>query len=745
MPAVPLDASNSTQADDLAALWHTNDGHFSGDSTGWMAAADRAGTYFFTLTDTLAGCSTTDSVVVTGEAVFPDADAGLPQTLTCETPVLTLSGQVSTGSNLFFEWDTEDGHIVSGAQTLQPIVDAPGTYELVVWNELTDCETTATVTIDADFKTPHAEAGKDVQLNCLAPAATLNGNASTAGNFLYAWHSPDGHILAGADGLTPTVDAPGLYFLTVTNLDNGCVGMDSVWAFADMEAPQLTILPAPTFTCATSFLILDATNSSTGSQFSFVWDTDEGLLLSGKNSPSPVVGAPGEYVLTLTNLVNGCTAAGAVTVPADTLAPDFEILAPLLLTCVRSEVFLQSSAGTAANFLFDWTTSDGHLVTPNNAPTALADAPGTYQLTILNISNGCQSTQKATVIEDRQPPDVVVGDTLVLPCDGAPVRLSGAAPGTPDPVFEWNTPDGHFASDPNAPDPLVDAPGTYVLTVTNAQNGCSDTGETTVSVPVSLSFEAKTISPDCGATFGQIIFGDVWNGAPPFVFSVDGGAHFSSHPVFDSLPPGNYVLMVQDLEGCESLQNVTLTDAATPTVGLEREVSLTWGDFYKIKPKIHFPDTDIVAINWTPTLEIDCPTCLMPVVRPTEDRIYRLELTLASGCVTTAETAFRVEKPTDFFVPNAFSPDGDGVNDRLILYARPNTVRRIRSFVVADRWGGVVFSAKNIPPNDPSAGWDGQTSSTPAPTGVYIWTTEIEWMDGRRQVWSGDVLLTRKR
>lgn len=98
------------------------------------------------------------------------------------------------------------------------------------------------------------------------------------------------------------------------------------------------------------------------------------------------------------------------------------------------------------------------------------------------------------------------------------------------------------------------------------------------------------------------------------------------------------------------------------------------------------------------------------------------------------------ERP--FYVPTAFSPNGDGTNDRLFLYAGPE-VAKVRAFRIFDRWGNLVFFEKDFEPNNPQFGWDGRFEGQAMNPAVFVWMAEVEFVDGSGKVFYGEVTLVR--
>ncbi|RMF20046.1 MAG: hypothetical protein D6765_17340, partial [Bacteroidetes bacterium] len=122
---------------------------------------------------------------------------------------------------------------------------------------------------------------------------------------------------------------------------------------------------------------------------------------------------------------------------------------------------------------------------------------------------------------------------------------------------------------------------------------------------------------------------------------------------------------------------------------------------------------------------------------------YGVRVETLAGCVAEDAVVVWVDRRLGVYVRNAFSPDGDGINDRLVVYARRGVVRRIRSFRVFTRWGSEVYRALNFEPNDEAVGWDGRFRGRDLDVGVYVWWAEVELVDGTVQLLKGDVVLLR--
>ncbi|MCI5081293.1 MAG: gliding motility-associated C-terminal domain-containing protein, partial [Saprospiraceae bacterium] len=163
------------------------------------------------------------------------------------------------------------------------------------------------------------------------------------------------------------------------------------------------------------------------------------------------------------------------------------------------------------------------------------------------------------------------------------------------------------------------------------------------------------------------------------------------------------------------------------------------GDSVQLDPQTNFVVDSFV---WSPQLSLGQADQLMPFSQPLENITYTLTAFNAEGCFVSDQINIIVQRPTEVYVPTAFSPDGDGSNDVFMIFAG-NSVAQVRDFQIYDRWGDQMYRQGPFAPNDPQYGWDGTHRGQEMNTGVYVYFAEIEMVDGRIEMVKGDVLLLR--
>ncbi|MBK6931328.1 MAG: gliding motility-associated C-terminal domain-containing protein [Saprospirales bacterium] len=96
----------------------------------------------------------------------------------------------------------------------------------------------------------------------------------------------------------------------------------------------------------------------------------------------------------------------------------------------------------------------------------------------------------------------------------------------------------------------------------------------------------------------------------------------------------------------------------------------------------------------------------------------------------------------NLWAPNAISPNNeDGENDVFLIFSGPNTLNKINSLQIYDRWGNQVFRKENIQPNDYKQGWNGRFRGQTMTPAVFVWWAEVELVSGQTILLKGDVTI----
>ena len=357
---------------------------------------------------------------------------------------------------------------------------------------------------------------------------------------------------------------------------------------------------------------------------------------------------------------------------------------------------------------------------------------------IFTNQNGCDSTV-TTTITLAPPPELALAVSDfngwgVSCAGGSDGSISATATGAGPFVFAW--PDGSSSAQIAG----LQA-GAYPVTVTGA-NGCTASATANLVGPPPLQISLAVNGPGCFGESTGAIFAGASGGAAPYLFSL-GGPGLQATGTFENLASGTYEITALDANGCTSAELVLINAPVPVGVELGGDLSIGLGGGAVLRALVNVPYASLASLVWEGLDSTECPTCPEQEVFPIVTTAYSVSVVDSNGCTGTDGLTVFVDRRRQVFVPNAFSPNGDGTNDVLYLFARPGLVRSVRSFLVFDRWGGLAFRGENLLPNNPAGGWDGTSGGRPHGPGVFVWWAEVEFVDGAVETFEGGVTLVR--
>ncbi len=248
--------------------------------------------------------------------------------------------------------------------------------------ELKDCVGPFTF---ANFSEIQANAGTDKTLNCNISQVSLSGSSATSGATL-SWSTPNGNIVSGANTATPVVNAPGIYILSAQSpLLSSCIANDTVIVTQNLTGTNVSAGSNKVLTCSTTSIILDGSSPTPGA--TFYWQAlNGGNIVSGSNTATPLVNAPGCYVVTATNNSTGCSSL-------DTVCVTLNYAVPIISAPTQSNVSCFAACNASASFNVSGTNSPFTYQWSNGASTQAISGvcAGTYSVTVTG-ANGCTAT-----------------------------------------------------------------------------------------------------------------------------------------------------------------------------------------------------------------------------------------------------------------------------------------------------------------------------------------------------------------
>jgi gliding motility-associated-like protein len=316
--------------------------------------------------------------------------------------------------------------------------------------------------------------------------------------------------------------------------------------------------------------------------------------------------------------------------------------------------------------------------------------------------------------------------------DDGELTLSSIKGGLPQYQIKWNTGDtGKVLKNLKT--------GIYVATVTDGE-GCSTFDTFRLKEPIPLSIEAITNTPKCFTDdFGSIQLDKVSGGVAPYRFELSGVQ--KSVPnlpyTFAKMIVGRYPLTVFDKNNCRSDTVLIVQEGKRLVVELGQDKQIRLGDSIALDVSAN---ATIKSVKWQSETIMLCDTCLTMSVKPIATARYRVKVTSTEGCQSEDMITVFIDKVRRVFVPNSFSPNGDKNNDVLTVYG-DQSVEKIKTFQIFNRWGGQIFEQHNFLPNDETAGWDGFFKGQIVQPDVVVFVMEVLYKDGKTEIIQGDVTI----
>ncbi|MFZ1676911.1 MAG: gliding motility-associated C-terminal domain-containing protein [Saprospiraceae bacterium] len=407
-----------------------------------------------------------------------------------------------------------------------------------------------------------------------------------------------------------------------------------------------------------------------------------------------------------------------------------------LLNCINTMATLNGVSSESG--AYQWTGP--HLFSSDSLVCTVHDS-GWYYLSI-DFVKQCRFTDSVFVDLIHDAPIANAGIDQLIDCHHAEVMIDGSGSTGDHLQFAWTNVIGQVISTQTFV--LVDTVGIYYLQLTNSITGCTsiDSAEVFIDQNALGDIVVTVADENCeGENNGMIEVTDISGGIPPYSYSLN-SLMDNSTGHFDSLESGGYNLYITDAFGCALDTFFTIHPGIHLELTLPENIQLHEDQTGFIQATVNVPVGDLSSVQWSPVGILSCDTCLTTMVMAHENQSLQLIVVHVNGCVDTAELNITVFPSPKIYIPNTFSPNGDGFNDFFTLYSN-NGVESILEINIFDRWGEHIYHAKNISPNTPELGWDGSFHHQQMQAATFVCYFKLLLADGTEKTIKGDVTLVR--
>lgn len=614
--------------------------------------------------------------------ICPAGSAGLSATGGINytwTPSASLSS--ANGSSVTSMPNLTTTYTVSGESNEGCI--ATGTVEVFVANN-------PTVTVAPDVTV------------CPLAATTLTASGATS----YSW-IPNSFL--NNDNSASVVSTPSTTTsYTVTGTLGACTNTNVV----NVTVSNTVVVVAST-NSATICPNGTATLSANGAT-SYTWSP--GIGLSSTTGTNVTASPLSDQTYTVIGATSTCTNIAQVVITVTT-NPVVNVNSAII--CSGSSANLSASGAST----YSWNPS--LFLSSNVGASVIATPPNTKTYTVIGTSAlGCKGSASTTVEVIPMPNLLVSADPISI-CTGESSALTASGASS----FTW-TPSATLTNSVGATTSASPTVTTvYLLVGANgiAPNLCTSTKTIEVNIKPTTTVTVGTPDPICFGSYTKLEAhgGTIYNWQPSAGISHPNDSVVSVGPFASTI----YTVTVNNSGYCASSATVEVLVNPLPYVYAGADTTINIDEVVTLygvgDTQVGFLSPEIYPLN--------CNLCPIITVQPTESTCFILKGTSAAGCTNFDTVCVNITKDWNVYIPNAFTPNGDGIND---LFAPAGYAIEKINMTIFDRWGEVIFKT------DPDhQGWDGKYKGVICEQGVYVYQVEVTSMGGASMKKVGHVTL----
>lgn len=730
-PSLPITFTNKSEGVGATYNWKFGDGATSA-AVSPVHSFSNPGSYevIMVMVDK-NGCSSSDSVTIniySAKADFAMSDSFS----TCPPLVVNITNGSKNYTDL--NWDFGDG---GNSQLANPshIYTYPGNYtvRLTVKNNggCTD-ELTKKVVIQGPT------GSFDYQPKQACNPGKVDYQISAQNTVSYVWDFNDGNtIFSVKPGVSHTYINPGNYVPKVILEDGlGCKvalqGLDTIRIYS----VNTNILSDNRMVCDSGIVAFRDSTTSNDIVTSFLWNFGDGSI-STQKSPTHNFSDTGFYSIKLiTTTAFGCTDTAVsknyvkvVYAPSIKISGDTSACEPAKLRLTADFKRADTSAISWA-----WNFGNGTVSNLQKPDSQSYVQSGSYQVTLkATNSDGCYNVLTRTAVIHPKPLVDAGANAGICRFDTYKLNATGAN------TYTWRSNPTLSCTNCATPVAKPDTLTTYYVTG-KTLFGC--TSEDSVKLTVQQTFKMTISKADTlckGETATLLASGaDNYQWSPSLYLNNADIASPKARP--DTTI--TYQVIGKDNNGCfRDTQNISIKVYPLPSIDITNgdNITIQVGGSVKLTTK---NSQDIASWKWFPSQWLSCGSCTEPLASPKEQITYSVTATNDGNCTASDKVTINlICNNTNVFIPNTFSPNGDGMND--VFYIRGSGLFNVLSFRVFNRWGQLVYQKNGGGANNPIDGWDGNLNGLPLQPDVYVYLIDVVCANNTIFPFKGNVSLIR--
>lgn len=662
----------------------------------------------------------------------PTAAFSVFDTSVCVRQPVNFTSTSTGSSGLQYRWDFGDGGTATIKQPAHQYAIA-GYYSVrLIVTDSAGCSDTLLRPNYIRAKAPHASFMPLDTLAICPPLVDSFINTSS-GAVRYEWDLGTGGSVVTVDNPTKTYINTGIYAVTLTATD--------IFGCTDTARKTLRVLGyngAFNYTPLTGCEPMEVQfSTSLHSVPQIIWDFRDGSIAITKGTDTThVYTIPGSYMPKIIfSDAKGCNtpSMGLDSIRVDKLNADFSWDLP----CAGTAFMLRDSSHAYLSPANSWKWRFNGSDSAGGASVSyISDNAGPLSVTLIaGNASGCVDTITKLVDVHSLPVVVAPQDTALCPDDTLRLIASGAVACT------WSlSPLSSQFLGCNLCDTAYFLTGGVSLTTIYLSGrdsvGCIVRDSMTVAIKVKTSSSVGPGGEICeGESFRlQASGGQSYTWLP--AETID--SPFIASPLARPSSTTTYIVAVREGSCLVDSQRINVVVHPLPHFDAGGDKYIKLGSRVMLEPT----QNSIHHVIWQTDTTLSCLDCFQPLASPYYTRTYYATAYTEYGCSVTDSVTVHVRcNGSLVFIPNTFTPNGDGLND--YFYPRGEGLDVVLSFRVFDRWGELVFEKTYLPLNDERNGWDGTFKGKALPPDTYFYLIRSRCTSGEQILWKGDITLIR--
>ncbi|MFT3678928.1 MAG: PKD domain-containing protein [Ferruginibacter sp.] len=652
-------------------------------------------------------------------------------------PVIASFTSTSTNA-VRVSWAFGDGGVAGNQLTASHTYNKPGMYRVVHYSYDSNNQVDSTEDY-IEVKGPYALLQADTVFGCSALNVKLNATVKYASQ--YTWDFGDGTVVPTSDTfashqyLTPGIYAPALILKDA----GGCSATSELASRIIVDSLSVSFTTNPPVICDAATTMFNAqvvslSNQQMQSNLQYTWTVNENnqpLVISNQNATYTFTKVGIHPVSLVVTSPYGCyqTVNKAVEVKEAVHAS----VTGLAKVC-QGDTVIFTGSGSSMNTALQWKWDFDNGSTSNDTKPSpqVYTEQGSHMVSLILTNGFCSDTIYHPLNVDPHPAISFTPANLYV-CKGSSIQVT-AAGGV---AYQWEPGEGIINVNNTSITVQPVTASYYKVKVTDAA-GCSSNDSVYVQVIDTVNV---SLPPSAFACEGNSLkLGAAGADKYQWINYTEGLSSIAvAAPSVLTKISAIYTVVGYDEHNCfTDTASIAVRISKLPLVNAGQDKETIAGTQVALDGNV----TGAANWNWSPSAYLSCTNCITPSVKPATSLTYILTAYNADGCLATDEVRVRmICKNNLVYIPNAFSPNNDGLNERFVI--KGSGIKTIRHMVVYNRWGKKIFEGKNLGINDVANSWDGTCKGEPAAVGSYVYFIQTECEGGDIFNYRGTLLLTR--